>query len=233
MTTEARILLRSATEAAIILTALVADPQYTQKLTNRTEYYARKIATEFLTEPLKSRAPQQSSAEYQKVLNDLNAKYPAGFPHKGDPVNVADAAKCNQVAQELYSTVFRVSSSDSTHISSGSLKSQFRQTSRGTAIAIGPDNGGILSTLSQMFVVLWLAIDQIQKSKGVDHAQAGHHPHSLPMGRARVPLRVDMRQASFCSISFSGNGRTWNVLLSSEDHFFSASMFQDRKQPPV
>jgi hypothetical protein len=136
------------------------------KLEQRTDHYVRKIATEFLTEPLKGRSPQHMTDRYQKMLDEINTKYPNGFPYKNDPINLFEAAKCNEITQELYTTVFRLSSSDSTHINSGSLARHFRQVDGKGVVAIGIHTEGLLSTLSQMFVVLHLAITQVQKSKG-------------------------------------------------------------------
>jgi hypothetical protein len=163
MVTEARILLRSAAEAAIVLTALVADDAYVEKLDLRTDFYLKKVATDFLSDPaLKSRIPQAAAEGYQQALNDIQKRYPTGFPEKSDPINIFDAAKCNQATRELYATVFRAASNDSTHISSGSLRSQFRRVENlGNVVAIGPTPDSLLSTLSQMFVVLHLSLGQI------------------------------------------------------------------------
>jgi hypothetical protein len=151
---DARTVLRSFAESAIVLAALVADPKrVSDLLVDREIVNERKILAAWLEDPQAAEhlTPEQLK-NFANRLAESRATYRAV---KDDPVNVNQLARSSGMLW-LYNTAFRMHSGDAAHTSLLSLERHVKSNDKAeiTGLRFGPHAEEVRNTLSNAIAPL-------------------------------------------------------------------------------
>jgi len=195
--TDARTVIRSAAEAAIVLAALVKDPAVCDLLVDRHYVHHRKIRNAWLSDPLVATATAGPEiAAVKASLAEADSAHPRAVGMKKDPINLENLAKQAGVT-DLYIAVYRDLSGDAAHASLDGLNRHVRVDSEGEIIGLkfGPDVAALPDTLSSAMSTIGHALHPLLEL------------FSLPQFEAELERRVKAWSALVSQKASSAKGQ--------------------------
>lgn len=160
---DARTVVRAATETVIILSAVVKDAGVCDLLFDRHVLHHAKLRRAWLNDPqaLAHMTPDQISTT-KETLAEIEAQFSQVKTLKKDPVTISDLAKKAEV-MALYNGVFRVTSGDAAHTTLDSLNRHIRVDENGdiAGMKFGPSSDDLPTTLSDAISVLGFALHAV------------------------------------------------------------------------
>jgi hypothetical protein len=155
---DARVVLRSAVEGTIGITALANDAKFLDQLIDAYHHYQRKTARLVLANPnyASCYTPEQT-AQMQATIAQVDAM-DATRTKKLTDINWADVAIKH--CRDLYDLLYRTLSTDGTHTNIHSIHRRitYDKASRFAGFKIGPDIDGMIETLkAACLMFLWAA----------------------------------------------------------------------------
>lgn len=163
MLSDARTVVRAATETAIVLVAVLKDETICDRLVERHFWHHRKLRNAWLNDPAAIKEmTTQDVAAIEACIADIDAQHPTVKELKRDPIEVAALASAAGVT-DLYNAVYRPTSGDAAHTSIDALNRNVHADAQAniTGLKFGPDVSDLTSTLSDSMSVLGHALHAV------------------------------------------------------------------------
>ena len=159
LTTDANAVLRSGAEGAIALHALADDPVFVQKLIGAHQHNQQKLARVVLDDPdYRSTYPAAQITRMQATIDEVDTakKDPSKFIGK-----ISWEAEAKKCCPDLYKLLYRLLSTNGTHINLDAVHAQLETDSSGriTALKVGTDSDGLVETIKSACLILLWATD--------------------------------------------------------------------------
>jgi hypothetical protein len=161
---DARTVLRSATESAIAIQALSKDPSFVDQIVGAYHNDQRKLAGVVLrNRDYQAIYSNDQITQMKATVTDVN-RMSADSPTRPAKVN------WEQVAQEhcpdLYQLIYRLLSSDGTHLNANSLTHYFAfdANQRITALKVAPDAEGLVEALRLACMTILWALEAFERA---------------------------------------------------------------------
>lgn len=155
---DARTILRTCVEGAILQRKVADDPTFVARLIERHDYHRRSLGTGVLNNAqLAAELRPDDLSRIKATAAEISARYPNAKPRD---INLAEvAASVN--GMHLYTLFFKPLSGDSAHGTIDALERHITSDSKGhmTGLAFGPQPVGVADTLSASLSVLFHVLD--------------------------------------------------------------------------
>ena len=163
MLSDARTVVRAATEAAIVLTAVLKDGKVCDLLVERHYWHHRKMRNAWLNDQAAIAVMTTEDVETLKAcIAEIDDQYPTVKDLRKDPIEIATLARSAGVT-DLYNAVYRATSGDAAHTSIDALNRGVRVDTDAniTGLKFGPDVSDLTGTLSDSMSVLGHALHAV------------------------------------------------------------------------
>jgi len=162
---DAGILVRSAAETAIMLTAVAKDGRACKTLTLGMMHHERALAQSWLHDPeVKTVLSMDDIDALQSRIDEIDKNYPDAKDLEGDPIKVRSLADTYGTAS-LYNVVYRTTSGNAAHASLGTLKRHVKNVPHLALqrFKFGPEEENLAATLSDALMVISHALTSIYR----------------------------------------------------------------------
>lgn len=163
MIADARTIVRSSAESAIVLSALVKDATVCERLLDSHHWHHYKIRNEYLKDSQAlAEMTSQEIASTHAAIAEIEKNCPKIKDIKGNPVKIAELARQAGV-MALYNTVFRFTSGDAAHTSLDSLNRHIRTDANNDIVGLifEPDIADLPDTLHSAMSALGFTMSAV------------------------------------------------------------------------
>ena len=172
LTTDANAVFRSGVEGAIALHALAADATFVQKLIGAHRRNQQKLARVVLDDPdYRSTYSAEQIAQMGATIAEVDQEKQDPSKFIGEINWEAEAKRC---CPDLYKLLYRLLSTNGTHINLDAVHAQFETDSSGRIVAlkVGPDDDGVVESLKSGCLMLMWAVDPFLRAFPKDGFEA-------------------------------------------------------------